>query len=193
MKVAERAPHATSFPRSYVDFRAERSERGIDADLTDDEEGALPTRLYRRDDDRADVMRVAPRTFRSEFPSSAVSRALVAKMVRELPPSAYAVDASRPLTFTGSNVFLTPARTTDPPPPWRTDDRTRQTNPSIYVQAKKARARKIGSLLPLMTLAMAAGICLGLSFDPTARANVVAKLTNAMSRVGAFVVDVAIR
>jgi hypothetical protein len=129
-----------------------------------------------------------PRTYRG-VPPSLAERALIARLVRQLPPL-QSVEAAHRETASGPNVFLAKRSATAPLPPWAPREKselarsTRETSALAPCRASKPRRR---SFLPLITLAMAAAICVGLARDATARTNVVTHLVRAQSALATFV------
>jgi len=157
----------------------------------DDVDELVPTRVFTRDRETSDVVQAAPLDRRGGLPSE---RALIARMLGELCSLAPSVDASQPLTWTHSNVFLTPPRPTDPSPPWAKlraprmgKEKRRKALP------RRLPARKRRSILPLLALAMTTAIGIGLWQDPTARASVAADVAHATSTVTALLVELALR
>ncbi|MBX3220615.1 MAG: hypothetical protein KF795_08860 [Labilithrix sp.] len=154
--------------------------------IGDDVDDSLPTRVLARSHVVPEILLGTPRVLRG-VPPSTPAIALIGEMLGELPLAPPAA-ASRPLRCRAPNVFLSPPRATDPPPPWA----LARTKARRAASARRARGER-RSLLPLFTLAVALALAVGLWRDEAARAQVASDLARAASRAGALLVAAAAR
>jgi hypothetical protein len=190
-------------------------------EIADDFYDAMPTTLYDREGRTSGVLRAAPRDFRGASPSPARANAptlsaipsrtskpsplatfslpgarsrpspsreqepRISQMLRELPVLP-AGDGSRPLICV-PNPFLTPPAPTAPPPMWS------MTKSPRAKKLPRGRPRSRRSIMPFVAAAVAIAIGMGLWHDDDARSEVSADLARTADRVGAFVVEAAIR
>ena len=191
--------------------RSSAKHRRSSEEVAEDIYDAMPTTLYDPEGRTSGLLRAAPRYGRGTSPSAARANAptlsaipsrtsrpsplatfslpasrrppppRISQMLRELPVLSGA-DGSRPL-ICGPNPFLTPPDPTAAPPMWSTIRRQ---------QATPSRERR-RSIMPFVTAVVALAIGLGLWHDDATRKEVASDLERVADRLGALVVEAAIR
>lgn len=153
-------------------------------------EDSEPTKVFRREPPTSGVVRVVPRDVRGPSPSSQHATWTISRMIRETRSPAASMSASDQLT-TRPNVFLLAPQSSDPPAPWALARRGREHAPSSGSRPRPTRSSR--SLMPLLTLAMALAIGVGLWRDAAARHDAASDISRTSARVSAFVLELALR
>jgi hypothetical protein len=148
--------------------------------------------------DQPSEHRWAPPSF-DEVSAEEVSRSIVERIIRDLPPLAPTVDASQPLRVRsggkiadGPNVFLARPSITEPAPPWAGGDPSsanialpRPRDRDAASTRRVTRGKRRSLVLPFI-LAASVVVGVGLWLDPVTRASIVSDLARVAAVIHAL-------